>query len=56
MLILKKKSTFQEWYEQNKQRLAAKRKTQYAEDATFRERALETSRRRRRGELRHCPR
>jgi predicted DNA-binding transcriptional regulator AlpA len=50
-LILKKKeSGFRNWYEKNKERLSAQRKKRYAEDAEYRQRALETSRRRRRGE------
>src|SRR5437867_3738780 len=50
-LILKKKeSGFRNWYEKNKQRLSEKRKKLYAENPEYRQRALETSRRRRRGE------
>jgi MerR HTH family regulatory protein len=50
-LILKKKeSGYRNWYEKNKQRLSEKRKKQYAEDPEYRQRALEATRRRRRGE------
>jgi len=44
------KSTYQAWYQQNKQRLAAKRKKQYAENPEYREQRLEAARRYRRGE------
>jgi hypothetical protein len=40
----------QSWYQQNKQRLSDKRKKLYATNAEYRERALEASRRSRRGE------
>jgi hypothetical protein len=51
MLILKtKKSNYREWYEKNKQKLSEKRKRRYAEDAEYRARAIETSRKRRSGE------
>jgi hypothetical protein len=51
MLILKNtKSTYQAWYHKNKQRLAAKRKKLYAENPEYRQRAVESSRRYRRGE------
>src|SRR6266851_8456252 len=50
MLILpKKKSSYQAWYEQNKQRLAAQRKKLYAENPEYRQKAIEASRRRRSG-------
>ena len=49
-LILKKKSSFRNWYEKNKERLSEKRKRLYAEDPEYRQRALEASRRYRRGE------
>jgi MerR HTH family regulatory protein len=51
MLILpKKKSSFQGWYQQNKARLSEKRKKQYRENAEYRKRRVEASRRYRRGE------
>jgi len=51
MLILpKKKSSYQKWYEQHKERISAKRKKLYAENPEYRERAVEASRRRRSGE------
>ena len=51
MLVLKNtKSIYRDWYQQNKQRLSEKRKKLYAENPEYRERALEASRRRRRGE------
>ena len=46
----KKKSKFAIWYDENKEDLSAKRKKQYAEDAEYRQRAVENSRRNRRGE------
>jgi hypothetical protein len=49
-LILKKQSTFGKWYEKHKQRLSEKRKKLYAEDPEYRQRQLESSRQRRRGE------
>jgi len=50
-LILKStKSTYQKWYDKNKERVAAKRKKLYADNSEYRERALEASRRHRRGE------
>jgi hypothetical protein len=49
-LILKKESAFQRWYKKNKQVLSEKRKKLYAEDLEYRQRALENSRKRRRGE------
>ena len=50
-LILKKKvSGFRNWYEMNKQQLSEKRKKLYAENPGYRQRALEASRRYRRGE------
>jgi hypothetical protein len=51
MLIIKKKSKNQKWYEQHKQELSEKRKKRYAEDPEYRQRAVEGSRRYRRGEL-----
>lgn len=50
MTLTIRKSNYQEWYEQNKQRLSAKRKKLYAEDPEYRRRALEASRRKARGE------
>ena len=50
-LILKKtNSRFSEWYKHNRQRLSEKRKKLYAEDPEYRQRALEASKKRRRGE------
>ena len=46
----KKKSKFAIWYDENKEDLSAKRKKQYAEDAEYRQRAVENGRRNRRGE------
>jgi hypothetical protein len=51
MLILpKKKTSYQRWYEQNKQRLSEERKKKYAENSEYRQRVIEASRRRRNGE------
>jgi MerR HTH family regulatory protein len=50
VLIFNKKSSYQKWYEQNKQELSQKRKQRYSEDAEYRQRAVEASRRYRRGE------
>jgi hypothetical protein len=49
-LNLTKESAFAKWYAKNKERLSDKRKKRYAEDPEYRQRALENSRRRRRGE------
>jgi predicted DNA-binding transcriptional regulator AlpA len=50
-LILKKKeSGYRSWYEKNKQRLSERRKKLYVENPEYRQRVLETSRKRRRGE------
>jgi hypothetical protein len=46
----KKESGFRNWYEKNKQRLSEKRKKLYADNPEYRQRALEASRRHRRGE------
>lgn len=46
MLVFKKSS----WYEKNKERLSQRRKKLYAENLAYRERALQASRRYRRGE------
>jgi hypothetical protein len=43
-------SSYRRWYEENKQRLSEKRKRLYADDPEYRERALEASKRRMRGE------
>jgi hypothetical protein len=51
-LILPKKTTaFRHWYAKNKEQLSEKRKQRYAQDPEYRQRALEASRRRRRGEV-----
>ncbi len=51
MLILtRKKSSYKKWYEQHKEQISAKRKTLYAENAEYRKRAVEASRKSRRGE------
>ena len=50
VLILKKQSAFQRWYGKKKQWHSEKRKKRYAEDPEYRQRALEASRRYRRGE------
>jgi MerR HTH family regulatory protein len=51
VLILKQKqSSFSRWYQQNKERLSQRRKQRYAQDSEYRQRAVEGSRRRRRGE------
>jgi predicted DNA-binding transcriptional regulator AlpA len=50
ILTSKKKSTFRNWYAKNKHRLSQERKQRYAQDPEYRQRALEASRRRRRGE------
>jgi len=47
-LILK--SAYRRWYEKNKQAVSEKRKKRYAQDPAYRQRAVEASRRRRRGE------
>jgi hypothetical protein len=49
-LIMKNRSRYGEWYLKNKERLSEKRKRLYAEDPEYRQRALENSRRYRRGE------
>jgi predicted DNA-binding transcriptional regulator AlpA len=50
-LILKQKeSSFRRWYAKNKERLSQERRLRYAQDPKYRQRALEASRRRRRGE------
>ena len=41
-----KGSTFRKWYQQNKERLSAKRKKLYAKDPEYRQRALEAGKRR----------
>jgi hypothetical protein len=52
-LILKRnKSNYNSiWYSKNKQRLSAERKKLYAENPEYRQRAIERSQRRRRGEV-----
>jgi hypothetical protein len=51
MLTLpKKKSSYQKWYEKNKQRLSEERKRLYGENPEYRARAIEASRKRRSGE------
>jgi len=51
MLTIKNtKSNYRDWYHKNKQQLAAKRKKLYAENPEYRQRALEASKRYRRGE------
>jgi MerR HTH family regulatory protein len=50
LILHKKESAFQKWYRKNKQRLSEKRKKLYAENPEYRQRALEASKRRRRGE------
>jgi hypothetical protein len=45
-----RESSYRRWYEKNKEQLSEKRKKLYAEDPEYRQRALEASRRRRRGE------
>src|SRR4051794_36676 len=50
-LILKKKElSFSRWYKANKERLSQERRQRYAQDPEYRQRQLEASRRRRRGE------
>jgi hypothetical protein len=46
----KKQTSFRRWYKANNERLSQERKRRYAEDPEYRERALEASRRYRRGE------
>jgi len=46
----KKQSASRRWHEKNKQRRSDERKKKYAEDAEYRQRCLEASRRYRRGE------
>lgn len=43
-------SSSSRWYRKNKQQLSEKRKQRYAQDPEYRKRAVEASRRRRRGE------
>jgi MerR HTH family regulatory protein len=52
MALIMKKATpsSRKWYEENRQRLSEKRKGRYAEDLEYRQRALEASRKYRRGE------
>jgi predicted DNA-binding transcriptional regulator AlpA len=47
----KKESASNRWYENNKQAVSEKRKKRYAEDAEYRQRIVEASRRRRLGEI-----
>jgi hypothetical protein len=50
-LILKKNEPgYRSWYEKNKQRLSERRKKLYVENPEYRQRVLEASRKRRRGE------
>jgi hypothetical protein len=46
----KKESNYRKWYLKNKEAVSEKRKKRYAQDAEYRQRALEGSRRTRRGE------
>jgi hypothetical protein len=50
MLVIKKSSYQQQWYQKNQQRLSDKRKKLYAENPEYREQRLEASRRRRSGD------
>jgi hypothetical protein len=50
MLKINIKKPYRKWYEKNKERLSAKRKQRYADDPEYRQRAIERSRRHRRGE------
>jgi MerR HTH family regulatory protein len=50
LIIKEKESSFRRWYAKNKERLWEKRKKLYAEDLEYRQRALEGSKRYRRGE------
>jgi hypothetical protein len=50
LILPKKESSYSRWYKGNKGSLSQKRKRRYADDAEYRERRLEASRRRRRGE------
>jgi hypothetical protein len=48
VLVLKNtKPAFRDWYQQNKQQLSEKRKSRYAEDADYRQRVKEASKRNR---------
>jgi hypothetical protein len=47
----KKESASRRWYEKNKRRRSEEHKKKYAEDAEYRQRCLEASRRRRRGDI-----
>jgi hypothetical protein len=51
LILPKKESAPQKWYRKNKQRRSEERKKLYAENPEYRQRAIEASRRRRRGEL-----
>lgn len=50
LILRKNKPRFSEWYQKNKVRLSEKRKKLYAENPEYRQRALESSKRYRRGE------
>jgi len=50
LILRKKESGFRKWYQENKERLWEKRRQRYAQDAEYREHALEASKKRRRGE------
>jgi MerR HTH family regulatory protein len=49
LILTKTESSFRRWYAKNRERLSQKRKQRYAEDAEYRQRAVEGSRRRRGG-------
>jgi predicted DNA-binding transcriptional regulator AlpA len=51
LILEEKKSPYRRWYEKNQQTLSERRKKRYAEDSEYRQRAIERSQRRRRGEV-----
>lgn len=50
LVLRKTRSSFGDWYQKNKQQLSDKRKKLYAENPEYRQRALESSKKRRSGE------
>jgi hypothetical protein len=51
LIMKQKESSFSRWHAKNKQRLSEKRKKLYANNSEYRQRALDASRRHKRGEL-----
>jgi predicted DNA-binding transcriptional regulator AlpA len=50
LILQQKESSFRRWYAKNRQMISENRRQRYAQDPEYRQRALEASRRRRRGE------